>query len=155
MTNDRQASGVFRQLAGELVASGLGFRFHAKGRSMLPTIQDGEILHIHPVNPRELKIGHIVLFRDETGFKAHRILHKQERNFVTRGDASCETDGVVRAEQIIGKVIAKECLRTGSIVRLDSPLACIRFFLLEVRIQRFSLRSLRILRVLCGEKLFR
>ena len=45
MSEDRAQSRAFRELAGELVASGLGFRFQAMGRSMLPAIQDGEMLH--------------------------------------------------------------------------------------------------------------
>jgi signal peptidase I len=38
---------------------------------MLPTIQDGEIVHVKPVAGHMLRIGDIVLLRSGKEFKAH------------------------------------------------------------------------------------
>jgi signal peptidase I len=130
---DRAESSIFEQLVKEITADDLSFRFQAKGKSMLPTIQDGEILHVQPEKLSKLRRGHIVMFRNETGLKAHRIICKRQDQFVTRGDAGLDNDGVVRGEDILGKVIAKECLRTARVVRLGGPSARVKFFLFEAR----------------------
>ncbi|HWH56707.1 MAG TPA: S26 family signal peptidase, partial [Terriglobales bacterium] len=106
MIEPRQQSAVFGTLARELIAHGKGFRFCARGRSMWPTIQDGDILHVEPFT-KSPKRGDIVLFFREGKFGAHRIIGGADNNYVTRGDAGMEIDGVVRREEMIGKVVAK------------------------------------------------
>ena len=133
MTEDRPASFLFEQFVGELVTSGYGFRFRAKGRSMLPTIEDGEILHIEPVITRGPGVGQIVLFRKGEEFRAHRVIRKRGDCFVTRGDAGLEEDGEIPRGQILGLVVAKQCAVTGRIVRLDNIRSRSRFFLRRVR----------------------
>ena len=64
MVDDREHSKLFGALIGSLLSEGLGFRFRARGRSMQPTIQDGEILHVKPVSVETLRKGDIVLFAD-------------------------------------------------------------------------------------------
>src|SRR5260221_14278045 len=115
MTEERPESQTFGELADELLASRLGFRFQARGRSMWPLIVDGEILHVQPANTARLKVGDIVLSRQGTKFKDLRIIGKQQgreqekAQFMTRGDASGEVDGVAPGDQIVGKMVAKEC----------------------------------------------
>ena len=139
MIEDRPASQIFGELADELLASGVGFRFQAKGRSMWPLIDDGEILHVQQVNAARLKLGDIVLFRRDTEFKAHRIIRKQKKlgnyQFITRGDAGQNQDGAIEGGQIMGKIIAKQCGKSGAIVRLDSLAARLNFFSAETRRQ--------------------
>src|SRR5438270_8544336 len=109
----RTETRLFREFADELLASGVGFRFEARGRSMLPAIGDGDILHVKPMNVAKLKLGDIVLFRSDAEFKAHRIVKKRGRTFVTRGDAGMQTDGSILADQIIGQIVASESARRG------------------------------------------
>ena len=119
MIEPRQQSAVFGTLARELIAHGKGFRFCARGRSMWPTIQDGDILHVEPFT-KSPKRGDIVLFFREGKFGAHRIIGGADNNYVTRGDAGMEIDGVVRREEMIGKVVAKECPPTGRLTNLNT-----------------------------------
>src|SRR6266436_196083 len=98
MIEQRLESPTFGELAQGLLASGLGFRFQAKGRSMLPLINDGEMLHVQRANIAKLKVGDIVLFRQDTKFKAHRIICKGKTHFVTRGDAGWEADKAIQGE---------------------------------------------------------
>ncbi|HXZ28369.1 MAG TPA: hypothetical protein VEG08_10270, partial [Terriglobales bacterium] len=107
MTEDRVHTAVFEEMIRELAARGVPFRFRARGQSMAPAILDGEILEVCPVASAELRRGDIVLFREGTRFKAHRLLRADHAagNFLTRGDSSQEADAPVQAHQIVGKVV--------------------------------------------------
>ena len=129
---ERVESRVFGELAANLVGNGLGFRFRAKGRSMLPTIQDGEFLHVQPTNAAKLKVGDIVLFKDGAEFKAHRIVRKLPNVFKARGDSGEQADSIQEGE-IVGKIVARECAKTGSVVSLESRGVRLRFFAAEAR----------------------
>ena len=133
MISDRAESSVFHLLTSDLIAGGYGLRFQAMGRSMLPTIQDGEIVHVQPVTRDMLRIGDIVLLRIGTEFKAHRIIRKHGQCFITRGDAGVDTDGEIRCDQILGRVIAKEPINSRRLVRLDGMKARLGFFAAELR----------------------
>ena len=133
MIEDRAESSTFHLLTGELFAGGCGLRFQAVGRSMLPTIQDGEIVHVKPVATDMLRIGDIVLLRAGEQFKAHRIIRKRGQCFITRGDAGIESDGEIRRDQILGRVTAKEGMNSRRLVRLDGIRARLEFFALETR----------------------
>jgi peptidase C25-like protein/peptidase S24-like protein len=112
MIEPRPQSAVFGLFARDLIASGNSFRFCARGRSMTPTIQDGDLLVVEPLERRPTK-GEIVLFRGEGEFKAHRIVATADGYLITRGDAGMEADGVVRREDILGRVTAKKCGNSG------------------------------------------
>jgi len=133
MIEDRPDSAAFRELIVGLAASGLRFRFHAKGRSMLPAIRDGELLHVKPADPANIRVADIVLFRDGQGFKAHRVVRKCANVFVTRGDAGIEADGAIRGEQIMGKIIASECMHTGRVTALEGLGPRVRYFGFELK----------------------
>jgi len=133
MIKDRAESSSFHLLTSELIAGGYGLRFQAVGRSMLPTIQDGEIVHVKPVATDMLKVGDIVLLRTGEQFKAHRIIRKRGQCFITRGDAGMDIDGEIRCDQILGRVIAKEAVSSRRLVRLDGMRARLEFFALELR----------------------
>jgi signal peptidase I len=133
MTNDRAESSVFHLLTSELILNGYGLRFRAIGRSMLPTIQDGEIVRVEPVAASTLRLGDIVLLRQGAEFKAHRIIRKRGQYFITRGDTGMDADGEIRRDQILGRVTAKECIISGRMVRLDGLAARLAFLASEAR----------------------
>lgn len=133
MIKDRAESSAFHLLTSELIAGGYGLRFQALGRSMLPTIQDGDIVHVRPVAGDMLKIGDIVLLRTGEQFKAHRIIRKRGQFYITRGDAGVDIDGEIRCDQILGRVIAKESVSSRRLVRLDGMRARLEFFAIEAR----------------------
>jgi len=133
MTKDRAESAGFHLLISELIAGGYGLRFQAVGRSMLPTIQDGEIVHVKPVTADMLRIGDIVLIRTCEQFKAHRIIRKRGQSFITRGDSGIDSDGEIRCDQILGRVTAKEAASSRRLVRLDGMRARLEFFAFETR----------------------
>lgn len=139
MTEERSQSAVFGLFARDFVGSGASFRFCARGRSMLPTIQDGDTLYVEPLrkSPRR---GDIVLFLREGKFTAHRIVGRSGSAFVTRGDAAIDTDGVVGREDILGKIVARHCATSGRKIPLGN-LERVRYFALQAR--RFAAQQLR------------
>jgi uncharacterized repeat protein (TIGR01451 family) len=129
MTEERSQSALFGAVSKELLAGGMGFRFQARGRSMAPSIWDGEIVHVQPVAVETLCKGDIVLFSDGARFLAHRLVKAGPGALVTQGDAALERDSIVRPEQILGKVIAKEENADGvtRVVKLGAaPARCYR-----------------------------
>jgi len=90
-------------------------------------------VHVKPVAANMLRIGDIVLLRSGSEFKAHRIIRKRGQRFITRGDAGVDTDGEIRCDQILGRVIAKESINSRRLVRLDGVRSRFLFFASEAR----------------------
>src|SRR5258706_3300811 len=80
----RLNSPLVRAIARDLLRTGTSVCFEARGLSMLPAIQDGDVLHIAPVSARRLRCGEIVLVEadgdgnrvDGTKLWAHRLISK-------------------------------------------------------------------------------
>jgi hypothetical protein len=128
---ERAHSAMFGELVHELIASGNSFRFCARGLSMNPTIQDGDILHVEPITAAP-KIGEIVLFSRDGEFKAHRVVGRSGDDFVTRGDAGIEVDGIIARKCIIGRIVAVE-LAGGTTVSMAGLSVRMKFFGRELR----------------------
>src|SRR4029077_21007651 len=110
MVEDKAHSRLFGALTQSLLSEGLGFRFRACGRSMQPTIQDGDILCVRPVAVETLRRGDIVLFADGLSYKAHRLvwIDSAQGTFIACGDAGAVTDRAVDTGRILGLVVSKE-----------------------------------------------
>ena len=72
-------------------------------------------MHVTAVIVSKLRRGDIVLTKGHSGFRVHRlVLIDQDKNlFITRGDCGQQDDPPVRADQILGIVLAKE-VRLGT-----------------------------------------
>ncbi|MGC1645666.1 MAG: S24/S26 family peptidase, partial [Candidatus Sulfotelmatobacter sp.] len=114
INEDRPQSRLFETITRELLRSGNGIRFQARGASMSPAIRDGEIVHVKCAVPSGLRKGDIVLVKGEMGFRLHRlVLADAERDvFITRGDCGQQDDPAVSAEEIVGVAVVKE-VRVG------------------------------------------
>ena len=112
---------VFPDITAELLEGGHSIRFQAPGRSMHPTIRDGETITVEPVTPSGVKVGDILLYRGKTGVIAHRVVQIERENthavtgssslspdylFILRGDASVNCDFPVEQPQVLGKVVS-------------------------------------------------
>ena len=116
-------------------------RFRPSGRSMYPSIREGELVTVEPVVASDVTLGDIVLYRCERGLIAHRVIQvsrsRAELNayraagfslrassgpdewvFRLQGDASLCCDQPVEAHQILGRVTRVE--RAGRSVALAS-----------------------------------
>ena len=99
------------ELSNDLLRNGQSVRFSAPGRSMYPTIREGESITVQPVSPSAVQKGDIILYRWQQGVIAHRIVGIENpkgdsSRFVLRGDASGACAESVIPEQILGKVVA-------------------------------------------------
>jgi signal peptidase I len=137
---------MFPDLTAELLRRGTYVRFRAIGASMQPTIEDGELITVAPVAPESVKRGDILLYQNERGVFAHRVVGLQVHCpaevkdpstnllpsgekarmrghlvLLLRGDASFSCDPPVPREQVIGRVVAVQ--RGNRSLALDSRLA--------------------------------
>jgi hypothetical protein len=133
MIKDRAESSLFSQFARDLLARQHSFRFQAKGRSMLPSIADGEILHVCPARGRRVRPGDIVLFSCGSKLKAHRVVRKFVNSFIAAGDAGRECDPEIPLSRIVGIVAGKECKRTGKYVKLFGFTSRLKFCMFRMR----------------------
>jgi uncharacterized repeat protein (TIGR01451 family) len=135
MAEEKAHTELFGALSQDLLSGGLGFRFQARGTSMAPTIQDGEILQVTPVRPEALHKGDIVLFADGRRFRAHRLVRvdHQREVFMTRGDAGSEMDRPLRAQHILGKVVSTQATPGAPAISLCSLRAGIQHRTRQVR----------------------
>ena len=132
------ASKLLLNLTAELLSWGTTVRFRPSGRSMYPSIREGELITVEPVQASDVKIADIVLYRSGRGLIAHRVIEvscpqaepsavgaagfslraSSSRVFRLRGDASLSCDQPVEAEQILGRVVGVE--RNGRSIQLAS-----------------------------------
>jgi signal peptidase I len=105
-------------LAGPFLKAGNVLRLRARGGSMLPFLRDGDLLEIWPAAPVEIRVGDVLCYEPSPGALClHRVVARDERGFVTRGDALTHVE-VVPAGSVLGRVRAVE--RRGRAWRLDT-----------------------------------
>jgi signal peptidase I len=123
---------------------GAGFRFRAPGISMYPTIRDGDIITLSPLNGIKPVTGDIVGFRHpDTGkLIVHRIIKISSDSFLAKGDNSRDTDGVTPILNILGVVTSVE--RNGTHLFWPdirrSPRAARIFFWIQYDIWRIKMK---------------
>jgi signal peptidase I/ribosomal protein L40E len=71
----------------------------------------GDLLLIRGVDPAEIRVGDVVVYEGSRGLIVHRVLEirsdeKGNLTFQTKGDANIPFDAPIRAEAVVGKVIA-------------------------------------------------
>jgi hypothetical protein len=88
---------------------------------MLPFLVDGDVLVVRPAAPAEIRIGDVICYEPPSGgLCLHRVIAREERGFVTRGDALAYVE-TVPAAAVLGVVTARE--RRGRRTALDTPRA--------------------------------
>ena len=79
------------------------------GGSMEPSMEVGDLALTRPVDPRDLRIGDVIRFREGNTPILHRLItierSPQGPLFVTQGDANNAPDRPIIAEQIEGRVV--------------------------------------------------
>ena len=111
----------FVTLSRQILRGGSYLRFEAKGHSMHPFVQDGDIIVVEPTEFSHLRLGDIVLYHvSEEAVLAHRIVGRMQRDgtdyLFTRGDAVWSLDGPISPAQILGRVTAIE--RHGRLIQV-------------------------------------
>lgn len=90
-----------------VLSKGVPFRFKARGWSMSPFIQDGDVITIAPLKKRKPGVGEVVAFiRPEYGnLVVHRIVARHGNHALIHGDGIPEfPDGIIPLHNILGSV---------------------------------------------------
>jgi len=95
----------------EVLSKGVPFRFCARGWSMTPFIQDGDVICVSPLLHTEPGLGEVVAFtRPETEkLVVHRIIGRHRTDYRIQGDNSAgQVDGLIPKKNILGRVTRVE-----------------------------------------------
>ena len=91
---------------------------------MWPFLRPGDIVHVRPLSAGEPCVGDVLCYEPWPGtLHLHRVVARDERGFVTRGDALTYREQVP-AGVVLGRVTA--CERAGRLRNLDVPAARVR-----------------------------
>ncbi len=110
MINSQEGISLSASVVLELIEAvhekGASFRFQAKGYSMTPSIRDGDVITISPLQNIMPRRGDVVAFRHPARpqMLVHRVLHAREKKYYIKGDNAPEGDGWVPAENILGVI---------------------------------------------------
>ena len=133
-----------------VLAKGASFRFKARGLSMLPFIQDGDVLTVAPSPARRPRPGDVAAFCHPETRKlvVHRVLARRNGGYLLRGDNAPESDGLISFQDVLGRVTRVE--RDGREVRLALGLErrLIAFLSRHNLLQPLIFRASRMLRPL-------
>lgn len=113
---------------------GYGFLIVLTG-SMEPKIEEGSLIIIK--NKNEYKIGDIITFLEGNYFVTHRIIEKNNDNFITKGDKNNEKDVEISGDKILGKVIFSSLI-LGVFIRKYLKYVFILFTVFVVILNIFS-----------------
>lgn len=92
-------------LARNLLLEGEAVRICVRGQSMLPFFLSGSTIQLHPVTPKDLRRGEVVMAETEQGnFVVHRIYRLEERWITLLGDGNVKGVERVAREKIYGVV---------------------------------------------------
>jgi signal peptidase I len=146
MIKDEPNSATFEALSRDLLNKGMMVRFVARGESMFPLILNGDTVHIISASADELRKGHIVLAKSDSGFRVHRLVFVDHdaNMFITRGDSCPQNDPPVPRDQILGRAVAKDVQLGVMTVRASFHGIVGRLLRLAARAQNFLTRRLRV-----------
>ncbi len=91
-------------LARELLARGQSVRYRARGRSMWPTILDGDRLTLAPLVDA-IRLGDVVFLPTDDFGLAHRVVARVGDRYCLKGDARIRPDGWHRAQAFTARVV--------------------------------------------------
>ncbi len=72
--------------------------------SMWPVLKRGDLIFIKDVEPEDIEVGQVIVFRHGDGLAVHRVVHKGEWLVTTKGDASLSTDNPIYYKDVVGRV---------------------------------------------------
>ena len=90
-----------------VLARGKSFRFRALGWSMLPFVQDGDVISVSPFRDSQPGVGDVVAFMSPQTHRpiVHRVIARQGERYLIQGDnLSGISDGFIPRDDIIGRI---------------------------------------------------
>lgn len=120
-----------------LLADGTAVTFQAGGPSMTPTIRDGDLIEVAPVQLTDIRVGQILLFEQHRRLVLHRCVRicPQNKTFTMVADAALTGTDTIQADGLLG--VALQRMRATRRTHLATPVARIKGWC------RYALRPLR------------
>ncbi len=96
-------------LAYLVLQAGCALRFRARGTSMQPFLQDGDVVELAPLGKRSVGWGEVALVRAPGGgLLLHRVYRTRRlngvRQILVRGDNRPASDGWINPDDVLGRV---------------------------------------------------
>lgn len=75
--------------------------------SMWPELKKGDLVLIrgYSGNKEDLKIGDVIVYKNQKGFTIHRIVRLNDTTLITRGDANNVDDTPIEYSHVAGKML--------------------------------------------------
>jgi signal peptidase len=150
----QQRSALGYELVTEVARSFGEVCLQVTGSSMVPAIWPGDVIAVRRSELGALRLGQIVLYRQERGLVAHRIVHIHGDLLTTRGDTLRHDDPPVRTSDLVGQVLSlvrkgrRVNLRQSSWQRISASILrqsdlCLRMTLrLGLRLRRIGTKEM-------------
>lgn len=96
----------FSFLIGSLLKNSILVRFKAEGKSMMPYIDDGDVIVVSPIHNDEIAIDDVVAFIQpiSNSLVVHRVIEIQNGQYLIKGDNTFKNNGLVYRSNILGRV---------------------------------------------------
>ena len=95
------------ELFAELLGRGLSVSIRARGGSMRPALEDGDVLTIAPLSPKgPVRVGEVVAARRGSLLALHRVREVQGGSVRLCGDACASDDGLFDRAELLGRAVA-------------------------------------------------
>ncbi|MFQ5596360.1 MAG: S24/S26 family peptidase [Anaerolineae bacterium] len=102
----------YRRLALDLVSAGFAegnpIRLKVTSNSMAPLLRAGDAVWAEPALPASLRRGDVVVIQHAGGLVTHRLVAVGDGEWLTKGDNTRRLDPPVKANAILGRVVAIE-----------------------------------------------
>lgn len=82
------------------------FSLKTQGISMCPFFLPGDLLTLNKTSFNKVKENDFVLCRSSNNYFIHRVIYKNDKYLVTRGDANYFSDGRIFPKNVIAKVVS-------------------------------------------------
>jgi signal peptidase I len=103
---------VYQQVAHELSDANLTelsqLRLKVTSRSMTPNLRPGDFVLVQSIPLETYQRGDLLVTRREDSYLTHRLVAVDSSGWHTKGDRNPRTDAPIKAQSIVGLVIAVE-----------------------------------------------
>ena len=94
-------------------------RMKVNGNSMLPFLRDGDSVLVTHCEQASLKLGDVVIIRQENNFVTHRLVFVKDDQYILKGDHSLYLDPPVVFSDLIGVVVGR--IHGSELVSYQTP----------------------------------
>ena len=94
------------------------FSTKVEGNSMFPLLHPDDILYFRKITFSLVRTNDILMIKKGKQIIIHRVIYKNEKYLITKGDNNLKSDGKIYPGQIIGKVYRTK--RNGQIFSLEN-----------------------------------